>query len=902
MNYRGRQVSGKVFVEELFSNSEAATGPQSSFYSTGRLVEVHGFKSIDWTNSSDFGKSFRIILSNPGNVMVSSVLQDRGISKPAAGREEVLQNKEYLDRLYAERTIKPFDISEDGATKARLVAGSKEFLHGYRNDSKNDVGLQNDFVLGEMQRIWCIIKVESDDGEVRYHKIGGIITGFGESVDYGGGNTSFNIECAGFYRLLELTRVHTKQYKGAFYKTQSELYAEKVLHHIMSLEAMAQQEGILAQIGPIGSILYAIWMANSIFSWYGRTARYSPKQIRSGIEAGDTVNTVFYQAPLWLLGQKIPAMPESVRPFLRDLREDSPWPKDFQKWLNDTKAIFSRSTSTDYLFPRSVLFENRRNDEKLSQELFEFGTGGMSTTDLLPRVYYDDLIDHLFNNEGGLQIFEKRFVSGVEMYSFSTMSASDIMTKIANSILANVREDDEGNIVLEIPRYWEAPPLQRTDPAHITIREYATNKRIMPDSCVTTDYDGPDYIMDGDSFVNYNSSVSEANIVTHVEVPAKYQYQEGTDEVINGLSLVGYSGNMDENSDRAKMIAATERRYGFREMTAPTLFSNGLALKNPNGQAVRLKACLDTYADAILDFRNYARKAGTLKPLFTPWLDCGRNILVMERGELWMITSKSGGYRIGETEGDATLTLSCASAHLVSERLGYPYLDAINIAEDDTYVQKVKAVIAAEEANATTLYTAPLGGTPPATDAWDDIIYAAATEFSLPPDLLKALIAHESKFNPNAVSGSGAKGLSQLTSIAIIDVKQSFPAMAAKNPDIPADNVMLGAGYLNLCLKDSFGNTFFGVLGYNRGRGLPVREAKKYGESIGKSLSAVVRSPGLSAKVLQSVPKDKYGNPPGDAYVKHVSRQFDLYSTPNRALWDAVWIPSLWFPQARRST
>lgn len=894
MNYRGRRVTAKVFVEELYA---AGTVPESPTYSTGKLIEVGGFKSLDWTNSVDLDKSFRIVLSNPGNVMTTSVLQERGISKPSPSNRTVAHNRTYIDRLYSERPLNNlYDISDNAVARAKAAATNKEFLHGYRNDGKNDVGMYNDFVLGEMQRIWVILKIEEDNGEVRYHRIGGIITGFGESVDYSSGNASFNIECAGFSRLLELTRTHIKQFEFAPYRTQTELFSKRVLEQIMPLDAMAQDEGVLGSLGPVGALLYATWVSNAIFSWHGRLAMYPQAKVFQHIYSGDTVNTMFYQAPIWLLGPQVPQVPESSRGFLQDLREDSPMPQSFQTWARDTKAMMFGADNYRYLNARSSMFTQRRVDEAACQRLFEEGPGTWSNVaSLLPRVYYDDMIQHLFGDDAGLQVFAKKYIASVQAFSFSTMSAADILNKVASAMLGNMREDDAGNLILEIPRYWEAPALDRDDAAQVTIIQYS-DKKTLPDACVTVDYDAPDYIMDGDTMLSYNSAVSEANIVTHVETPAKWQYQESTDEVIEKQDMTGYSGNRPDDPDRGEEIAALERRYGFRSMTAPTLYSLNLELKNPNGESVRLKAALDSYADAILDSRNYARSAGTVRPIFMPWLDCGRNIMLMERGELWLIKTKSCSYRIGETEADATITLSCASAHAVTERLGYPYLDAITAVESSQYVQHIKAQIAAEAASTGTVYNGTASAIPD-SDAFDDVIYDASAEFSLPPDMLKGLIAHESRFNPNAVSGSGAKGLAQLTSIAILDVKQNFLQLAGADPLDPKDNLRMGAAYLNLCLRDNENNTLFAVLGYNRGRGLPKREAKKYAEAQGIPLNTVMRSIRHTTRVLKSIPKDQYGNPPGDAYVKYVSRQFDLYAAPNRGLWEAVTVPSLWTPR-----
>lgn len=55
---------------------------------------------------------------------------------------------------------------------------------------------------------------------------------------------------------------------------------------------------------------------------------------------------------------------------------------------------------------------------------------------------------------------------------------------------------------------------------------------------------------------------------------------------------------------------------------------------------------------------------------------------------------------------------------------------------------------------------------------YDDEILSAAKENGIPPHILKGLIHQESKFDPNARSHTGAKGLGQFTTIALKDQRQ----------------------------------------------------------------------------------------------------------------------------------
>jgi soluble lytic murein transglycosylase-like protein len=73
--------------------------------------------------------------------------------------------------------------------------------------------------------------------------------------------------------------------------------------------------------------------------------------------------------------------------------------------------------------------------------------------------------------------------------------------------------------------------------------------------------------------------------------------------------------------------------------------------------------------------------------------------------------------------------------------------------------------------------------------AFEDLIQDAARRHDVDPKLIKAVIRTESNFNPNAVSGAGAKGLMQ-----IMDFNSR--AMGVTNPFDPAQNIDAGARML----------------------------------------------------------------------------------------------------------
>ncbi|HWD73241.1 MAG TPA: transglycosylase SLT domain-containing protein [Actinomycetota bacterium] len=104
---------------------------------------------------------------------------------------------------------------------------------------------------------------------------------------------------------------------------------------------------------------------------------------------------------------------------------------------------------------------------------------------------------------------------------------------------------------------------------------------------------------------------------------------------------------------------------------------------------------------------------------------------------------------------------------------------------------------------------------PPAGRPWAGAIDAAATKAGVDPRLLAAITQAESGFNPAALSGAGAVGLTQL-----------MPGTASGlgvDPTDPVANLDGGARYLAGQL-DSFGRVDLAVAAYNAGPGA-VRQA-----------------------------------------------------------------------------
>jgi phage shock protein PspC (stress-responsive transcriptional regulator) len=90
------------------------------------------------------------------------------------------------------------------------------------------------------------------------------------------------------------------------------------------------------------------------------------------------------------------------------------------------------------------------------------------------------------------------------------------------------------------------------------------------------------------------------------------------------------------------------------------------------------------------------------------------------------------------------------------------------------------------------------------------LIRKYAQIYGVDPTLVRAVMRHESGFNPSAVSPKGAQGLMQLMS-------GTAALMGVKNPFDPEQNIMGGVGYLRHCLDRFKHNVPLAVAAYNAG-------------------------------------------------------------------------------------
>jgi hypothetical protein len=146
--------------------------------------------------------------------------------------------------------------------------------------------------------------------------------------------------------------------------------------------------------------------------------------------------------------------------------------------------------------------------------------------------------------------------------------------------------------------------------------------------------------------------------------------------------------------------------------------------------------------------------------------------------------------------------------------------------------------------DAPTTETLPAAEAPVAPDrVYDQIIAEASAEYGVDPQLVRAVIRAESKFDPLAESGAGAKGLMQLMPILSRE-------LGVQDPFNPRENIFGGVKYLGKLLDRHNGDVTLALASYNAGprnvdryKGVPpFKETRGYVKKI-RGMMAEARGP-----------------------------------------------------------
>jgi hypothetical protein len=120
----------------------------------------------------------------------------------------------------------------------------------------------------------------------------------------------------------------------------------------------------------------------------------------------------------------------------------------------------------------------------------------------------------------------------------------------------------------------------------------------------------------------------------------------------------------------------------------------------------------------------------------------------------------------------------------------------------------------------------------------ESLVQKLAPEYALKPDLVLAVIAVESNFDPKARSIKNAQGLMQL-------IPATARRFGVSNPWDPGENIRGGMAYIRWLLDHFDGNLRFALAAYNAGEGAvqrhggvpPYRETRAYIKRIAERLS-----------------------------------------------------------------
>lgn len=626
-------ITARLFVEQISLDGDVLVP-------TGKVVEVDFFNSLIWSTSADFKKFGTVSFENALEKLTSS------LKHPDSSYKSALISYDYLTEEYASKVQKNFQDRQvyfnPDVDRFKIAQSGEQF--------GSEFLLQEDYLLGcnslesyvstkenlpvcfvPSQRVWilstsiCPLDLDNQGSEKRTNIWAGVVTGFSDNFSEGGCTVSISL--SGLSRFLEMVDIFQNHRLSTFMNTAVEAYVKLLNDNLYSKYAGRE---MLTELGPVSYVLLPVFLANFYLTAQGNRIIYSQDD---STELLPRDPAFFMQEPLW------------------NIKTDSEvcW----QDIINGPdNVLYGKASPYSFQSDYNTTVEAMLNGE----DVFVW--------QLLPSAYVDPLIISLFS-EDSLKIMPRILQQSFDLIDTSSLSAKDLLVKVAQAVMSSVYEDDFGNIVLEVSKLWSAPQEGGSFIADLVYRDSLSFKSLLIDP----DH-GQDYIISDADYFNHNKSFNEANIVTHVEVPTGYFQNIDTNEVVGTLYLTGRTSVEGiENSDVLKL----QRRFGVRILTASPVTYSTVNL-NFDTYADYKKA-LDAYAKTLLKLRNYASEALTLETRFLHHLSVNKNVLWLHDEALWLIKDKTLTYTLSEKNASYSCSFVLSFRHKLYEKASYPFLD-----------------------------------------------------------------------------------------------------------------------------------------------------------------------------------------------------------------------------------